>query len=81
MLAVLGSGALLFLVSTFRLFSSNSGLTWVREFNRILLGLLVMGVCLVPAWGVMAVIFDSLMILVCLFILRACIQAQGEKNE
>ncbi len=74
-------GVVIVFLSLFRAVISKSGLVWAREFQRLYLGLLVMGMMILPHWEIYSVILDATGILVGLHLLRADVQAQGEANE
>lgn len=74
-------GALLALVSLVRALFSLSSLAWAKEFNRVILGLLMIGFSVMPEWGLLAVVLDATLIMLCFFTLRMTVQAEGEGNE
>lgn len=76
-----GLALVVIFVSLFRMFSALNVLNWTREFNRTLLGLLVVGFSVMPEWGPLAVILDVVLILVCMFVLRTVVLAQGEGHD
>lgn len=76
--AIVGFSLLLF--SFFRAVSSNDALIWIREFNRILLALLLIGFSFSPEWGFIAIVLDAAFMMVCFFAMRITVQAQGEEQ-